>query len=246
MIYDGINLEHKYPGLIIELNRDVKPPMRLVDITHINGRSGDIVADENAYSDAELEYSAYLRVFNEFDRTDGLSRLITDLTKGKKCELIDKRDNGRIINAILTGYSHKRKGIWPTLAEHLQLTFTCDPYSRSGTTYKIPLNSSADVVRNLGHRRAHFVLKGKITSATNRLTISIPDANEQLVLINAFRTGDIFEVDSEKHFVTVNGYNAMKFVSILTDFFDLPKGASHFNCENWTGTIEYKEMYLIG
>lgn len=246
MIYDGVNLETKYPELIVELDRKTKKPTeRSIDITHVPGKSGDIVADGGSFSDVELEYSMYVRVRSEYDRTHTTSMLLGDLIKPEKCELEDKRDNGRILNAILTGYSHKRAGIEPTLYEHYTLTFQCDPYATSKVLYEKQISSTDKTVLNNGHTQANFVLEGTTTSSTTRLVVSIPGHGE-LVINYAFSPGMKFMIDSERHYVEINTQNAMKYISLTSDFFDLPKGKAEFNCVGWRGTVKYKEKYLVG
>lgn len=157
-------------------------------------------------------------------------KLYTD--KPSKLELRDEPDKYNI--AIVTGSTDVEKYLY---TGYFEITFEChDPLAYSAEKTQA-LNTPFN---NDGTRPA----KGIITfTASAGEQVLISNGKETLKLIYPFVGTEVLIVDLDKELITINDNNAMKYLSLDSDFFGIKIGSNAITVDG-VGTIKFSERWI--
>lgn len=153
----------------------------------------------------------------------------------EKLKLRDEKDHYNL--AIVDGMTEVEKYF---NTGYFEITFIChDPFAY--TDEKVfPVN---ETFNNVGTFETHSIIEITV-GTTDKLVVHVGKLSEAITLIYPFTGTQKIVINSEKQLVTMNGNNAMKFLTLESDFFTIPIGETKVTVNSGTGTVKLKERYL--
>lgn len=138
---------------------------------------------------------------------------------------------------VLTEVLHVVNNGWG----EFDLVFRCKPYKQTDETATSDISKKVVVY---GTEKTKGTIFADVTNTNNHIEIKLKSTGEFLRIEDSFTAGDKIVIDLEEEYITKNGYSAMKYLTLESDFFSLHPGANEFILSNIAGSIEFRERWI--
>lgn len=220
--------------IVEEIVRSVMPNV-LNSSIYIPGLNGSVF-NHSAFGETYITVKCRLIKKKRNDVQESMRKIAGKLHSPtpSKLKLRDEKDHYNF--AIVDGMTEVEKYF---STGYFEIMFIChDPFAY--TDEKV-FNVN-ETFNNVGTFETHSIIE--ITAGiTDKLVVHVGKLSEAITLIYPFTGTQKIVVDSEKQLVTMNGNNAMKYLSLESDFFMIPPGEVTVTA-NGVGTVKLKARYL--
>ena len=113
-----------------------------------------------------------------------------------------------------------------------------DPYAYSKQETTVALNTE---FTNPGTAAGYGIISFKASAGSS---VIIKSGLKELKVIFPFVGTEVMEIDLEKELITMNGNNAMKYLSLDSDFFKIEPGKNMIEVISSIGTVTFRSRWI--
>lgn len=232
MIFNGTDFTEYMR--ILSINKSLLPDILTFDRKNA-GQDGLYPTRKSELKEYFIDIEIELKNNGVGSKEDFFREMAKKLFTKTEAKLILKREANRYYEAKLVGSTDLK-----VVHEYgvAKLTFQATtPFALSLVEKTKNLNT---VFINEGTYESFGIISLTAPTANN---VTVSNGEKTLKLLYPFTGTQKIVINLEQQYVTMNGANAMKYISLESDFFTIPSGSTNIT-SNGTGTIKYRERWL--